>query len=132
MERKKLWTVRRKDLRVDTFRAGGKGGQHQNATDSGVRITHIETGLSAVSREFKSQRQNKGAAFRRLAALLVKHFSPKNDRARYGNKQTIRTYHAARGVVKDHASGFVQPYGHVVEKDIGDMVDARLKCQCAK
>lgn len=122
MTRELLWSVGKKDLRVDTFRAGGKGGQHQNATDSGVRITPVETGLSAESREFKSQHQNKGAAFRKL----VKHYSPKNKRERVSSKEKIRTYHGARGVVKDHASGFKQPYSLVVDKPhIDDMIHAR-------
>jgi len=128
MPREKLWSVGKKDLRIDTFRAGGKGGQHQNTADTGVRITHVETGLSAESREFKSQHQNKKSAFHKLAALLVKHFSPKNQRERYSNTEKIRTYHAVRDVVKDHASGFTQPYSVVVEKPhINDMVDARRK-----
>lgn len=126
MKRELLWSVSRKDLRVDTFRSGGAGGQHQNTTDSGVRITHIESGLSAESRTFKSQHQNKSVAFRKLVKLLVKHFSPKGEKDRYSSKEKIRTYHAVRGVVKDHASGFTQPYSVVVEKGhIEDMVRAR-------
>jgi protein subunit release factor A len=69
MEKTPLFTLTKKDFRVDTFRSGGKGGQHQNKVESGVRITHIETGISAESREFKSQLQNRKAAFNRLVAL---------------------------------------------------------------
>ena len=130
--KEKLWSVRKKDLRIDTFRSGGKGGQHQNATDSGVRITHIETGLSAENRGQKSQYQNKKLAFRKLADLLVKHYSPKNEEKNI-NKSTIRTYHAIRDVVKDHASGFTQSYRLVVEKPyLNDMIEARKMAMIRK
>jgi hypothetical protein len=65
--KEKLFTIDRKDFRVDTFRAGGKGGQHQNKTSSGVRITHIPSGISAESRESRHQHENKTMAFLRLA-----------------------------------------------------------------
>lgn len=56
-----------KDCRVDTFRAGGPGGQSQNKTDSGARITHLASGAVGESRSEKSQRQNKKLAFRKMA-----------------------------------------------------------------
>ena len=64
--RELLFSLTAKDFRVDTFRSGGKGGQHQNTTDSGVRITHIESGAVGESREQRSQPQNKKTAFERL------------------------------------------------------------------
>ena len=57
--------------RVDTFRSGGKGGQHQNVTDSGVRLTHIASGTVATSRSLRSQHGNKKAALRALRKKLV-------------------------------------------------------------
>ncbi len=65
--RQLLFSVTKKDLRVDTFRSGGKGGQNQNKRDTGVRITHIESGAVGESREQRSQEQNKKSAFRRMA-----------------------------------------------------------------
>ena len=65
-ERKLLFSLGPKDFRVDTFRSGGKGGQHQNTTDSGVRITHLASGAVGESREERSQLQNKKNAMRRL------------------------------------------------------------------
>lgn len=64
-DRKLLFAVTKDDFRIDTFRAGGKGGQNQNKTDSGVRFTHIESGAVGEARDERSQLQNKKAAFER-------------------------------------------------------------------
>lgn len=64
--KKLIFSLTKKDFRVDTFRAGGKGGQKQNKTSSGVRITHIATGISYESRDGRSQKQNKKKAFVKL------------------------------------------------------------------
>lgn len=69
MTRPPIFSLTKKDFRIDTFRSGGKGGQHQNKTDSGVRITHIITGLSSECRKYKSQIQNKKEAFIKLCKL---------------------------------------------------------------
>lgn len=58
--------------RVDTFRAGGKGGQHQNTTESGVRLTHLPTGIVVVGREERSQYRNRALVLRRLRKRLEK------------------------------------------------------------
>ena len=63
---KPLLTLTKKDFRVDKFRSGGKGGQHQNKVESGVRITHIKTGIASESRTARSQNQNKKLAFQKL------------------------------------------------------------------
>ena len=63
----KILSVTIKDCDFQTFRAGGKGGQHQNKTESGVRIIHRPSGAVGESREHKSQLQNKKAAFKRMA-----------------------------------------------------------------
>lgn len=60
-----------KDLRFERFRAGGPGGQHQNTTDSAVRVVHVPSGLVAVSRDQRSQHRNKAKALARLEAMLV-------------------------------------------------------------
>ena len=66
MSRVKAFSVTLDDCRVDTFRSGGKGGQHQNKTESGVRVTHSPSGAVGESREERSQLQNKRAAFKRM------------------------------------------------------------------
>jgi protein subunit release factor B len=68
MDKKPLVTVTKKDLIVETFRSGGKGGQHQNKTSSGVRIKHPDSGAVAECRENREQSVNKKIAFRRLVS----------------------------------------------------------------
>jgi protein subunit release factor A len=59
------------ECRVETFRAGGPGGQHQNKTESGVRLVHLPTGVRVVAREERSQRRNRGKALERLRGKLA-------------------------------------------------------------
>jgi protein subunit release factor A len=66
--KQKLFSITKKDLRVDTFCSGGKGGQHQNKVESGVRIIHIASGAIGESRSERSQHQNKRIALEHLAA----------------------------------------------------------------
>lgn len=84
-----IYSLGPKDFRVETFAAGGPGGQHQNKTASAVRITHIESGAVGESREERSQLQNKKIAFERL----LKHpkFKLWHNRKvwEYDNKKTI-------------------------------------------
>lgn len=68
MTREPLVSVTAKDLDISYFRAGGKGGQHQNKTSSACRIKHPPSGAVAESREHREQPQNRKAAFRKLAA----------------------------------------------------------------
>lgn len=65
MVKEKLFSVTKKDFREDTFRSGGPGGQHQNKTNSGVRLTHRESGAVGESREHREQPRNRSAAFRK-------------------------------------------------------------------
>ena len=61
-----IYRLTKKDFDLQTFTSGGKGGQHQNRSNTGVRITHKESGATGVSRDTRSQAQNKKLAFQRL------------------------------------------------------------------
>ena len=68
------------ECRVDTFRSGGKGGQHQNKTESGVRLTHGPTGIVVRSRRHRSQHQNRSAALARLRLRIAERLAPRAER----------------------------------------------------
>lgn len=80
------------DVRYETLRAGGPGGQHQNTTDSAVRIVHIPTGIHLTARNERSQHRNKAAALERLEVIL-QHFQDEEQRnaksARHQNNRII-------------------------------------------
>jgi hypothetical protein len=65
--RELAFSVGKDQFKISTFTAGGPGGQHQNTSNTAVRITHLKSGATGVSREFRSQHQNMRAALRRLA-----------------------------------------------------------------
>lgn len=107
--------VNRRDLVRATFRSGGPGGQNQNKRDTGVRWTHLPTGLSAEGREHKTQAQNSTAALVRLVAKLKAHHealaraardSRNADKARAGFGSGDRSYVLDRDRrVVDHRTG---------------------------
>ena len=70
------------ECRVETFRAGGPGGQHQNKTESGVRLTHLPTGITATARESRSQHRNRQVALARLRTELEERARPETPRVR--------------------------------------------------
>jgi peptide chain release factor len=77
------------DLTFEAFRAGGPGGQHQNKTESAVRVSHIPSGLSVVARDGRSQHRNKAIAIERLAALM----RAQDDLIRDGDKGAVQAAH---------------------------------------
>jgi len=112
------------DFRLDWFSGTGKGGQHRNKHQNCARITHIETGISAIGTSHKHRERNKEDAFRVLASRLVAHYDRPKDR-RTDNDE-VRIYHGVRNEVKDHASGLRMEYKDVVGKpNLGPMIEAR-------
>jgi peptide chain release factor len=79
------------DLRFETLRAGGPGGQHQNTTDSAVRVVHVPTGLSAMARDERSQHRNKALAVRRLQGLL---HALQHGKAESAKRERFLAHHA--------------------------------------
>ena len=122
------------DIRIDTMRASGAGGQHVNTTDSAVRITHIPTGIVVTSSE-KSQHQNRAIAMAHLRAKLFDLERQKaaderaaDRKAQVGSgdrSERIRTYNFPQGRMTDHRIGLtLYRLGEIVGGDLDEVVDA--------
>jgi peptide chain release factor 2 len=126
------------DLRVDTYRASGPGGQHVNKTDSAVRITHIPTGIVAQSQSDRSQRANRESAMKilkaRLHEMLLEQRKEKIEELR-GEKKKIEWGNQIRSyvfqpytMVKDHRTGVeIGNVQGVIDGDLDDFIEAVLR-----
>ena len=135
--------IEEKDLRVDTFRASGAGGQHINKTDSAIRLTHLPTGIVVSCQNERSQHQNRARAMQILAAKLAEKARAERQAeldALSGNRgenawgSQIRSYvQAPYQLVKDHRSDFeTGNVEAVLDGDLDDFMEAELRRQRAK
>ena len=123
------------DLRIDTYRASGAGGQHVNRTDSAVRITHIPTGLVVTSQDQRSQIQNREKAMRVLKSRLY-DLQREQQQGEYADKrrtqvgtgdrsERIRTYNFPQGRVTDHRIGLtLYKIDEIMEGHLDEIIDA--------
>ena len=123
------------DLRIDTFRASGAGGQHINKTDSAVRVTHLPTGIVAECQDDRSQHRNKARALQVLAARIAEREraerSAKEAATRKGligsgdRSDRIRTYNFPQGRLTDHRINLtLYKLGMVMEGQLDEVLDA--------
>ncbi len=106
--------INSKDLKIDTYRSGGAGGQHVNTTDSAVRVTHLPTGIVATSQDGRSQHDNKDKAMQALRAKIYQYELEKQNQKMAGirklagkgsRSEKIRTYNYPQNRVTDHRIG---------------------------
>jgi peptide chain release factor 1 len=123
------------DLRIDTYRASGAGGQHVNKTDSAVRITHIPTGIVVAMQEEKSQHKNRAKAMKVLRARLFDAERNRLDSARAADRkgqvgtgdrsERIRTYNFPQGRVTDHRIGLtIHKIDRVMLGEFDEVIEA--------
>ena len=125
------------DLRIDTYRASGAGGQHINKTDSAVRITHLPTGTVTTSQDGRSQHDNKDKAMRAMRAKLYEMKIREQEeaigserRSKIGSgdrSEKIRTYNYPQNRVTDHRIGFtLQQLDRIMEGKLDEIIDALI------
>jgi peptide chain release factor 1 len=133
-------TINPAELRIDTFRASGAGGQHINKTDSAIRITHLPTGLVAECQDDRSQHRNKAKAMAVLLARLrdrervereSKEAATRKSLVGSGDRSDrIRTYNFPQGRLTDHRINLtLYKLGSILEGDLGDVVAALQAAQ---
>lgn len=127
--------IRPEDLQVDTFRAGGAGGQHVNKTESAIRITHIPTGIVVSCQDERSQLKNRNKAMKVLRAKILEQAQQEQAaslsaerRSQVGTaerSEKIRTYNFPQARVTDHRIGLsLHKLDLILDGDIGDILDA--------
>jgi peptide chain release factor 1 len=123
------------DLRIDTYRASGAGGQHVNKTDSAVRITHIPSGIVVAMQEEKSQHKNRAKAMKVLRARLFDAERTRLASARAADRkgqvgtgdrsERIRTYNFPQGRVTDHRIGLtIHKIDRVMLGEFDEVIEA--------
>ncbi len=136
-------TLNPAELRIDTFRASGAGGQHVNKTDSAIRITHLPTGLVAECQDDRSQHRNKAKAMAVLAARLrekeraeraAQEAATRKSLVGSGDRSDrIRTYNFPQGRLTDHRINLtLYKLGAVMDGDLDDVVQALQAARAAE
>lgn len=129
--------IKPEDLRIDTFRASGPGGQHVNVTDSAVRITHLPTGIVVSCQDERSQHKNKAKAMRILRAELharaeaqIKEEMAQIRRSQIGSgdrSEKIRTYNYPQNRVTDHRIGLtLYKLESIMDGDLEELISALI------
>lgn len=127
--------IKDSDLRIDTYRSSGAGGQHVNKTSSAIRITHLPTGIVVACQNERSQLQNKEQAMRLLKSKLYEHFASQQHaeladqkRSMVGSgdrSERIRTYNFPQSRVTDHRIGLtLYKLESFLDGDMDEMIDA--------
>ena len=122
------------DLKIDTYRASGAGGQHVNKTESAIRITHIPTGLVVTCQDESSQHKNRAAALKVLKARLLASEQQKAAAERAAERKSlvstgdrsakIRTYNFPQGRITDHRISFTSYKLHeVMDGDLTELIE---------
>jgi peptide chain release factor 1 len=131
------------ELRIDTFRASGAGGQHVNKTDSAIRITHLPTGIVAECQDDRSQHRNRAKAMSVLVARIrdkeqneraAKEAAQRKSLVGSGDRSDrIRTYNFPQGRLTDHRINFtLYKLAQVMDGDLGDVLDALATARAAE
>lgn len=127
--------VDERDLRVDTYRSSGAGGQHVNTTDSAVRLTHIPTGIVVTCQDERSQHKNKDKAMRLLKAKIAEEELVKQQAAMSSNRaqqvgsgdrsERIRTYNVPQNRLTEHRIGLTKyNLDRILQGDLSDISSA--------
>ena len=136
--------IQDKDIKIDTYRSSGAGGQHVNKTESAIRITHFPTGIVVTCQDEKSQIKNRETAMKILKSRLYDHYQQEinskyaaNRRSQVGTgdrSERIRTYNFPQGRVTDHRIGLtLYSLESFLDGDIFEMIEAlQLADQTAK
>lgn len=129
--------IKDSDLRIDTYRSSGAGGQHVNKTESAIRITHLPTGMVVSCQDEKSQLKNKEQAMRVLKSRLYDFYRSQQDAERAGERKNqigsgdrserIRTYNFPQGRVTDHRIGMtLYKLEAFLDGDMDELIDALI------
>ena len=129
--------LKESDLRIDTYRSSGAGGQHVNKTSSAIRITHLPTGIVVACQNERSQLQNKEQAMRMLKSKLYEHFASQRHAQMADQKKSlvgsgdrserIRTYNFPQSRVTDHRIGLtLYKLESFLDGDMDELIDALI------